>query len=59
MKSFAAGDRVTIKSRRHPWAGHSGVLLEYGPYGLSFMGTRGWRIRLDNRQEVYAKVEEL
>lgn len=59
MSNQRKGDRVTIKNKKHPWHGHAGTLLEYGPYGLTFMRAVGWRIKLDNGQEVYAQAGDL
>ena len=42
--TFAAGDRVLIVGK-HPWAEHTGTLVEYGPYGL---GWHGWLVLLDD-----------
>ena len=51
------GDRVLI-SNSHPHSGSVGTLIEYGPYGLSFLNLTGWKIKGDGGVEFYADDED-
>lgn len=57
--TFIAGIRAAIVEPRHPWHGEIGTLIEYGPYGPKSLGMTGWKLRLPNGFETYARPREL
>jgi hypothetical protein len=50
---------VVIKSQTHPWHNERGATVAFEPYGPSMFGWSGWRVRLENGTECYAKAHEL
>lgn len=53
---LAAGARVVITGD-HPWRTVSGTLVNYEKYGV--LGWWGWRVKLDNGMETYARMNEV
>lgn len=55
---LVSGERVTLL-KGHPHAGAEGRLVIFEAYGPSVFGWKGWRVRLDDGHECYAKLEAL
>ncbi len=53
---MSPGDRVFIKSKKHPWSGEAGELVAFEKYGLGWMA---WRVQLDNGASCYANAEDM